>query len=244
MESSIYENMASIEDRHWWFVGRRAILADIIELRVPKAEMEILEVGSGTGGNLAMLSRYGNVTGVEPDEQARALSTAKSVANVVDGRLPGELHFAPESFDLLAAFDVLEHLDDDEGGLRASVACLKPGGKAVLTVPAFPSLWSYHDAQHHHKRRYTKKRFQDLITASGLEVEQISYFNTSLFLPAFLVRLLKRVTGNDRADVEGTPPSVLNAVLATIFASEKFVLRRMNMPFGLSLVAVAHKPES
>ena len=243
MERSVYESMANIEGRHWWFVARRAILSDVIGRSTAKRPLKILEVGSGTGGNLGMLSGFGAVTGVEPDEQARALSVGKSEATVVDGRLPHGLGLEPETFDLLAAFDVLEHLDDDAGGLGAAVECLKPGGKAVLTVPAFPSLWSYHDEQHHHKRRYTRTSFQELVQASGLEIERLSYFNTSLFVPTFLVRALKKITGNETADIEGIPPSVLNGVLTRVFAFERFFLRRMALPFGLSLIAVARKPE-
>ena len=168
----------------------------------------------------------------------------KSEATIVDGRLPDGLDLEPESFDFLAVFDVLEHLDDDTGGLKASTHCLKPGGKAVLTVPAFPSLWSYHDVQHHHKRRYTRVNFLALVEAAGLEVERLSYFNTSLFIPAFLIRRIKNALGNDAADVENTPPSFLNTILITIFAAERFVLRRMNLPFGLSLIVVARKPEA
>jgi SAM-dependent methyltransferase len=243
MERSVYESMASIEGRHWWFVARRAILADVIGRSTARRPLKILEVGSGTGGNLDMLSGFGDVTGVEPDEQARALSADKSDAIVVDGKLPHGLGLEPETFDLLATFDVLEHLDDDAGGLAAAVQCLKPGGKAVLTVPAFPSLWSCHDEQHHHKRRYTRAGFQDLVLASGLEIERLSYFNTSLFVPTFLVRALKKVTGNEKADIEGIPPAVLNRLLTRVFAFERFFLRRMTLPFGLSLIAIARKPE-
>lgn len=244
MERAAYDSMASIEGRHWWFVGRRAILADAIARGNPEKPFKILEIGSGTGGNLEMLSRFGEVTGVEPDAEARAFASAKSDATLVDGKLPNGLGLEPESYDFLAVFDVLEHLDDDAGGLRASALCLKPGGKTVLTVPAFPSLWSYHDVQHHHKRRYTRKSFEALVRGAGLEVERLSYFNTSLFIPAFVVRRFKKALGNETADVENTPPSLLNSILATIFAAERFILRWVSLPFGLSLIAVARKPEA
>lgn len=242
MERAAYEAMANIEGRHWWFVGRRAILTDVIKTLAKGERLAILEVGCGTGGNLEMLGGFGDVTGVEPDAQARELSAARSSATVVDGRLPDGLALEPRSFDLLAAFDVLEHLDDDSAGLKASVACLKPGGRAVLTVPAFPSLWSYHDEQHHHKRRYTKADFEALVRAAGLEIDRVSHFNTSLFVPAFLVRKFKKYSGDAKADMETVPPGVLNAVLTQIFALERFVLRKLSLPFGLSLIAVAHRP--
>lgn len=243
MERAAYEAMANIEGRHWWFVGRRAILADVIGNLTKGKRLAILEVGCGTGGNLEMLSGFGEVTGVEPDAEARALSSARSSARVIDGRLPGGLDLDPETFDLLAAFDVLEHLDDDHGGLKAATACLKPGGRAVLTVPAFPSLWSYHDELHHHKRRYTRADFEELVRSAGLEIDRLSYFNTSLFVPAFLVRMIKKHSGNVKADVETVPPGLLNALLTQVFAFERFLLRKTSLPFGLSLIAVAHRPQ-
>ncbi len=242
MERAAYENMASIEGRHWWFVGRRAILTDVIKKLANGKRLAILEVGCGTGGNLEMLGGFGDVTGVEPDGEARSLSAARSSATVVGGRLPDGLALEPGSFDLLAAFDVLEHLDDDSAGLKAAAACLKPGGTAVLTVPAFPSLWSYHDEQHHHKRRYTKVGFEALVRSAGLEIDKLSYFNTSLFVPAFVVRMMKKYSGGAKADMETVPPGALNAVLTQIFALERFALRRMSLPFGLSLIAVASVP--
>lgn len=244
MERAAYEAMAGIEGRHWWFVARRAILADVIGRLQGPEHLRILEVGCGTGGNLDMLSGFGEVTGVEPDDEARALSCAKSQASVVDGRLPDGLDLEPQSFDLLAAFDVLEHLDDDAGGLAAAASCLKPGGKAVLTVPAFPSMWSYHDEMHHHKRRYTKASFEVLVRTAGLEVEQISYFNTSLFIPAFLVRMIKKRLSGAKADVEGVPPRLVNCLLIGVFAVERYILRHSSLPFGLSLIAVARAPET
>lgn len=137
---------------------------------------------------------------------------------------------------------MLEHLDDDSGGLKAATACLKPGGRAVLTVPAFPSLWSYHDELHHHKRRYTRVSFEELVRSAGLEIDRLSYFNTSLFVPAFLVRMIKKRSGEAKADVETVPPGFLNALLTQIFAFERVLLRKMSLPFGLSLIAVAHRP--
>lgn len=244
MDRAAYESMARLEGRHWWFVGRRAILSDVMDRLGAKAPLKILEVGCGTGGNLDMLSSFGDVTGVEPDEAARALSSTRSGALVVDGRLPDGLGLDLQTFDVLAAFDVLEHLDDDRGGLAAAAACLKPGGRAVLTVPAFPSLWSRHDELHHHKRRYTRAEFKALVRSAGFEIDRLSYFNTALLLPAILVRFIKKRTGSSAGDAESVPPGFVNFILTRIFAFERFILRRASLPFGLSLIAVARLPEA
>ena len=130
----------------------------------------ILEAGCGTGGNLAMLARFGRVSAFEPDGDARHAARAKSTADIRDGRLPDQVPFQPETFDLVAMLDVLEHIDDDVAGLRALCATLQRGGQVLVTVPAFPFLWSRHDELHHHKRRYRKRGLVAAAEAAGLEV--------------------------------------------------------------------------
>ncbi|MCH9013739.1 MAG: class I SAM-dependent methyltransferase, partial [Proteobacteria bacterium] len=156
MDRQVYARMAELEDRHWWFAARRRILTEVLARLVAlPAAPRLLEAGCGTGGNLAMLSRFGEVAAFEPDAEARRKAQEKSGFDVRDGRLPGDIPFEPGRFDLVAAFDVLEHVEDDLASLRALHAQLRPGGSALITVPAFEFLWSRHDERHHHWRRYT-----------------------------------------------------------------------------------------
>jgi SAM-dependent methyltransferase len=161
--------MAAHEDRHWWFVARRRILDRLIARRIePKSDCRVLEAGCGTGGNLSMRS-FEHAAAFEPDAAARALATAKSMVEVRDGALPDRVPFPRNSFDLVAMLDVLEHVDDDLGSLRAVAERLAPGGRLVLTVPAYRFLWSRHDEFHHHKRRYRKDALLAVATAAGLQ---------------------------------------------------------------------------
>ena len=247
MEPIAYQSMSELEGQHWWFAGRRQILDHALKCLEQTEPMQILEVGCGTGGNLEMLSAYGQVCGIEPDPVARQLSAARGIAEVVDGRLPNELDFGDRRFDLLAAFDVLEHLEQDKESLHELVGLLNPGAKAILTVPAYPKLWSAHDEVHHHKRRYTKRGFESLIEGAGLEIVQLSHFNTLLFLPAALARMaskMKSPAPGESPSMETMPPQRLNQVLGAIFASERHLLNHVSLPFGLSLLAVAQRPGS
>ncbi len=242
MDPAVYERMAAHEDRHWWFVARRRILDRLIARRIePKRDCKILEAGCGTGGNLGMLGRFGRAAAFEPDAAARALASAKSAAEVRDGALPDRVPFAPESFDLVAMLDVLEHVDDDVGSLKAVAERLVRGGRLVLTVPAYRFLWSRHDELHHHKRRYRKEGLLAVARAAGLQPEYISYFNTLLFPLVAAKRLVGRLLGDSGKADDEMPPAGLNRLLGAVFAIERHLLGRVALPFGVSLVMVARR---
>ena len=134
MDRHVYDRMREIEADHWWFAARREILADQIpRLALPPAA-EILEVGCGAGGNLGMLAGFGRVQAIEPDEQSRAHAARDGVI-VRGGLLPGGLPSFETAFDLVAAFDVIEHVDEDAASVAALAALLKPGGAFIATVP-------------------------------------------------------------------------------------------------------------
>jgi len=243
MDREIYDRMRVIETGHWWFTARRKILAGLIGGLGLPVGAKVLEVGSGTGGNLAMLSQFGAVTGVEPDDESRAYAAEKTGLPVVGGLLPDGLPFAPASFDLVCAFDVIEHVDDDAGAVAAMGRLARPGGYLVTAVPAQPWMWSRHDELHHHKRRYHLKPYRALFEAAGLEVRKASYFNTLLFPPIAAVRLAKMATGSKHADDDAMPSAAVNGLLAGVFGSELGWLRRASFPFGVSIVLIARRPE-
>ena len=149
MRPDMYQAMAKAEDTHWWFKGRRAIITDILKkMHLPK-DAAILDAGSGTGGNLVMLSAFGKVYGMEMDEEARRLASKRGIVTVEEGELPEKIPFGDQRFDLVAMCDVLEHIEQDFSALTAIHARLKPSGKLLLTVPAFELLWGMHDTMHH-----------------------------------------------------------------------------------------------
>jgi SAM-dependent methyltransferase len=237
--------MAATEDGHWWFVARRRILRDVLRKLVPLPNgKRLLEAGCGTGGNLAMLEDFGRVSAFEPDAGARELARRKGAVHVSEGRLPTDVPFEEESFDLVVALDVLEHIDDDLAGLRALRDRLRPGGWMVITVPAFSFLWSHHDVVHHHKRRYRKKELIRLASETGLSLVTATYFNTLLFPVIAAVRFVKNLLGRESADDAVVPPRPVNGILTAVFASERHLVGRITLPVGVSILMVARRSDS
>jgi SAM-dependent methyltransferase len=242
MERAVFDRMAELDQHHWWFRARRLILKALIErvVRSPK-KARILEVGCGTGHNLAMLKTFGRVEASELDRCARAVANKRLPGKVKEAKLPDLSMFERNGYDLIALLDVLEHVPDDLASLRAIHRRLKPGGALLMTVPANPWMWSAHDAAHHHFRRYTKKQLEELFLRSGLEVQLLSYFNTLLFPLVAAARVMGKITRKDSAD-DKLPGEWVNATLDKIFGVEAALLGRVPMPFGVSLVAVVRRP--
>jgi SAM-dependent methyltransferase len=239
MERVVYQQMAELDDRHWWYRARRRILADLIrrEAQLPPAA-RILEIGCGTGHNLAMLTGFGHVDGLELDDEARELSEKRLGRKIMRSPLP-ELSEVPDaSYDLIGAFDVIEHIEDDHAALAAIATKLKPGAKFIMTVPAHPWMWTAHDVANHHKRRYSKRALRALIDGSPMRLDRLGYFNSLLFPAAVAERALSRLRGKDDGNV-ALPPAPLNAVLEGVFAAERYFVGRLPLPPGLSLFAVA-----
>lgn len=244
MEADAYVGMSAAEDRHWWFRGRRAVLGALIRrLGLPEGA-RILELGSGTGGNFAMLARHGAVTAVEMNAWARETSLRKGTAvrDVRAGFLPDGLDLGGATFDLVCAFDVLEHVDPDEASLRSIRDCIAPGGLAVITVPAFAWLWGAHDERLHHKRRYGKAELRGKILNAGLKIEILTYYNVLLFPAAVAARVYDRVARPSRSTGDEALPRLPNEILAFLFGLERHLIGLMNFPVGLSLLAVVRRP--
>jgi SAM-dependent methyltransferase len=239
MERVVYQQMAELDDRHWWYRARREILAALIRREaMPPPDAAILEIGCGTGHNLAMLGEFGHVDGLELDDEARAISERRLGRSVMSSPLP-ELAGVPDRhYDLIGAFDVIEHIDDDHAALASIAAKLKPGGKFVMAVPAHQWMWSAHDVVNHHKRRYSKRSLKALVEGSPMRLDRIGYFNSLLFPLALAERAASRLRGKEDADVK-LPPAPLNIALERIFAAERYLAGRLPLPVGLSLFAVA-----
>ncbi|MGE5561986.1 MAG: class I SAM-dependent methyltransferase [Bacillota bacterium] len=239
MERSVYREMAELDQHHWWYRARRRVLADLIRREaMPPREGRILEIGCGTGHNLEMLASFGEVDALELDEEARAIAEKRLGRKVMSTPLP-ELAGVPDRhYDLIAALDVIEHIDNDHAAVSAIAAKLKPGGKLVMTVPAHRWMWSAHDVVNHHKRRYSKQALRQLVEGSPLRLLKVGYFNSLLFPVAVAERLASRLRGKDNADVK-LPPAPLNATLQAVFAAERHLVGRLPLPPGLSLFAVA-----
>lgn len=239
MERVVYQQMAELDQRHWWYRGRREILDALIRrVAAPRPGSQILELGCGTGHNLPMLAAFGHVDALELDEQSRALAEKRLGRAILKAPLP-ELTGVPDRhYDLIGAFDVIEHIDDDAAALASIASKLKDGGKFVMTVPAHAWMWSAHDVVNHHKRRYSKASLKRLVQKSPLRLDAIGYFNSLLFPAAIAERLSSKLRRKDDADL-ALPPAPLNAALERTFAAERHLIGRVPLPPGLSLYAVA-----
>ena len=239
MERVVYQQMAELDDRHWWYRARRKIIAELIRRYArPRVEAQVLEIGCGTGHNLAMLAGFGHVDGLELDDEARALSEKRLGRAIMSSPLPELADVADRHYDLIGAFDVIEHIEDDSAAIASIAKKLKPGGKFVMTVPAHQWMWTAHDAVNHHKRRYSRGGLKALLEQSPMKLEKIGYFNSLLFPLAIAERAASKLRGREDADVK-LPPAVLNAVLETIFAAERHLVGRLPLTPGLSLFAIA-----
>ncbi|MDQ3132929.1 MAG: class I SAM-dependent methyltransferase [Acidobacteriota bacterium] len=245
MEQHTYAIMNRVEDSHWWYVGRRQILESFLEgiiqnLKSKIQNPRILDVGCGTGGNLEMLEKFGVAEGVDVSDDALEFCKLKGLK--AHKGLAESLPFADESFDVVTALDVIEHLDDDVAGLTEMHRVLKSGGKTLIFVPAFMWLWGVQDDVSNHRIRYTKRQITERLEKAGFEIERATYANWTFFAPILAGRILMKITGIKPESENNVNISALNGIFGKIFSSEKLWLRNFDFPFGVSIVIVAKKP--
>ena len=245
MMEHTYPILYAVEQSHWWYIGRRRILARFVEQicrKVTDRRPRILDVGCGTGANLLMLSKYGDAEGVDVSEDALSFCRARGLDKVKLGA-GEELPYEDGTFDLVTAFDVVEHMDDDLAGLKEMRRVLRPGGRALLFVPTFMFLWGLQDDVSHHRRRYRLPELRRVLEQAGFEVERSTYANITFFAPILLMRKLMRLTGIKATSENKINVPALNGVLGRLLGAESTVLRYINLPFGVSGLCVARAKE-
>jgi SAM-dependent methyltransferase len=241
MMEHTYPILYQVEQSHWWYVGRRKIIASFVEAicnEVKDRRARILDVGCGTGANLLLLSKYGDAEGVDISEDALSFCRERGLNKVKLGAAE-ELPYDDGTFDLVTAFDVVEHMDDDVAGLREMRRVLRPGGRVLLFVPTFMFLWGVQDEVSNHRRRYRLPELHRVLEKAGYEIERSSYANITFFTPILLIRQFMRFTGLKAATENTINVSALNGIFGWFFGLESTVLRHMNIPFGLSGLCVA-----
>lgn len=241
MQSHVYTEFAHIEQVHWWFKARRSILDSILYSFIPKKASTCLDIGSGPAINATMLTKHAQrLTLLESSVEGVNLAKENlPEVTIIQGLFPEGRPSG--TYELITAFDVIEHIDDDKEAVAVIASMLEDNGLAVITVPAYNWLWSEHDNVVHHKRRYTKKSLEDVIGSAGLKIEKISYFNFLLFLPISATRMLMRLKSRQPVTDFSLTPAYINIPLNFIFSLERYLLRSMTLPFGISIICVARK---
>jgi 2-polyprenyl-3-methyl-5-hydroxy-6-metoxy-1,4-benzoquinol methylase len=253
MESSFYEDYYRHENGHWWFRWRYELITKLVRSLKNKPEFRILDAGCGTGQMTKRLEALGEAVGLDSAQEAIDYARSRGVECLVRGSITAP-PFADGSFDCVLALDVIEHVDDDIGILLSLYQVIKPGGHLIITVPAFDTLWSEHDEINHHKRRYRSPRLRHLIAEAGFEIDRLSYCNTTLYFPVLATRKAKNLwravsrtkPGENRplqSDL-GDYPKPVNELLFNLMRLETKLMDRVDMPFGVSILAVARKPET
>jgi SAM-dependent methyltransferase len=245
MQPHTYAIMREVEDQHWWYVGRRRIIAGWVETicrEIGKRRPRILDVGCGTGANLQMLAAFGIAEGVDVSVEALDFCRARGLGSVRQGAAES-LPYEDAQFDLVTGLDVVEHLDDDVAGLCEMFRVLRPGGRALLFVPAFMFLWGVQDDVSHHRRRYTLAELKERLSAAGFTPERASYANITFFAPILFGRVLMRLTGLRPASENNINIGALNGLLGRVLGAESWWLQKMSFPFGVSAICVARRPD-
>lgn len=239
MDASLWDAIARVERRHWWFRGRRELVVSVLRSRLPDGA-RVVDVGCGTGFVLERLLDHFDASGLEPDASVRSRAAEPARSRVRAGSTDDLRAVEPGSFDAVLLLDVLEHLDDDVGALRAVRTLLRPGGFVLATVPAMPWLWSSHDVRNEHRRRYTRPGLARVLREAGLSPLVLSHVNSRLF-PLALVHRAATAAFGTRTDRElSVPPRPVNELFSRLFAGEG---RRPGQGgryrAGLSLLALA-----
>jgi SAM-dependent methyltransferase len=245
MMEHTYPILYKVEESHWWYIGRRRIIASFVEQicrEIKDRTPRILDVGCGTGANLMMLSQFGETEGVDISQDALAFCRERGLQNVSHGAAE-QLPYEDGRFDLVTALDVVEHLDDDLAGLREIRRVLRPGGRTLLFVPTFMFLWGVQDDVSNHRRRYRLPELRRVVEKAGFEVERTTYANLTFFAPILMVRKFMRLTGMRTATENSINISAMNNLFGRIFGAESKLLRHMNFPFGVSGLCVARRVE-
>ena len=244
MREEFYRQEAQLAEHHWWSSARRKILRKVMQKYILSDPLqEILEVGCSTGSNFPMLSLFGKLTALEVNETAAAICKDRFPdINLLHQPIPVALD---RKFDVICAFDVIEHIEDEDSTITWLHHHLQKNGWLFVTVPAMPWLWSEYDDDAHHFRRYTRDRLENILSKK-FEIKYLTYFNTHLFPPIACVRLLQNMGALNLAgrDKEVGSQGIKNAILRAIFASETIWIPRLKLPFGVSILAVARRSAS
>ncbi len=247
MNTAEFDRMFAIEETHWWYKGRRALVKAALDRYAPaRRPLKILDLACATGMSFRFLADYGEIRGIDISEETIRLCSKRGIDRIVQGdalRLP----FREGAFDVVLALDAFEHFEDDVAAMREVHRVLRPGGTLVATVPAFMALWSPHDEAYHHHRRYRRPQLRGRLEQAGFRCERMSYSSMALFLPVWLLRKLRGLGGTPAEEAESDfavpMPAPLEWLAGAITRTEVAIEKTVDLPFGVSLYGVLTKPD-
>lgn len=241
MDKDYYTKYYNYERTHWWFRVRESILMSKIKKIAIGKKLNILNIGCATGRSSEALSQYGNVTSLEYDIDCCEFARKKTGLEIIHGSIL-ELPFKENEFDLVCAFDVIEHIEEDQKGVSEMVRVCKSKGAIFVTVPAFMNLWSDHDTINHHFRRYKINEVNSLFVTKLGSLVYKSYFNSFLFPMIYGFRKLSTFKKNKNKEIKSdfesfSATNPLNYFFYVIFYAEKLILNlNIKFPAGVSIM--------
>lgn len=248
MQQDYYKEYYDLERKHWWFLAREKIISNYIqklidEKTIKNQDLKILNVGCGPGRSSEYLSSFGTVVSIEYDKECCKFAAEKTGLEIIHGSIT-ELPFEDNLFDLVCAFDVIEHVENDQLAVNELKRVTKKGALVLITVPAFNSIWSHHDVINHHFRRYKSQEVIQLFekVADGKRI-YVTYFNFFLFPFIYFIRKGSNLfnSGKNRSgsgsDFEAFKPGILNSFFYNLMYFEsRFINKRTRLPFGVSIL--------
>lgn len=239
MRSDLHNQIYHLEESYWWYKSRRNLIKELL----PKCKsLKILDIGCGTGKLMEELQPYGQIYGIDASPRAVSFCRSRHLQRVYKTTFPRHRHLKHHRFDVIICLDVLEHIRNDGLAIRTINQLLRPGGKLILTVPAYPWLFSYWDKISGHYRRYSTSQLQSLLSHAGFNIIKISHLYSFLLpiaIPFRFIRnhLFKKSPKSDFIKLA----SGVNQLLFNLATLERVLLKYINLPFGLSLLCVAQK---
>ena len=246
MKKEIYRLTYELEEKYWWYVARRKIILDQLQPllnNIKGRAPSLLDIGCGTGKNLTSFLKFSEAYGIDSSIEAIQFCLKRGLTNIALQDLSKDQlreNLFGKKFDFITMLDVVEHIDDDVQCLSTISNWLTEGGLLFLTVPAYQWLWSGEDYVSHHVRRYSRKRLEETVQKAGFVIEKISYFNTFLFTAQALVILIKRVFSSKSKTQTNLHemPEFINSILQKIMSAESPLLKKMDLPFGGSILCI------
>lgn len=248
MRIDLYEDLYKTEDTYWWHIGKRMFVRTFLMKHSGPdsySSGRILDIGCGTGRMMEELREHGQVVGIDISPKALEFCQKRGLRHVYWADLNSRLDLPDENFDLVVGLDILEHLENDDFALSEIYRLLKRGGLFLLSVPAFPWLWSYWDEILAHKRRYTSSQLRFKVEKVGFKVRRLSFIHCLIFLPSILIRMVRGFifkTSRNKATSDFIAlPKIMNDSMIVLYKIENFFLKTSNLPVGLSLMLLVQK---